>query len=270
MALGRTSFSVVMPSFNQAQYLEAAILSVLDQDGPKVELLVYDGGSTDGSVDILRKHERRIAYWQSQPDGGQAQAIRDGFARATGEVLSWLNSDDLLEPGALGSVSQAFAANPQVDIVYGDLLYVEADGRPAFECSVVLDKGILAWLGPSLNQPSTFWTRTAYQRAGGVDPSFRYAMDLDLIARLMETGAQAVKLRQRLARFRLHPQQKTQQIHSVGLAEVQRIQARLRGPVANENVEKVRQRLRRFLLDPRAEWSAHRHRLYLWKSRSGR
>jgi len=260
-------FSVVMPSFNQARYLEEAILSVLDQGGPPVELLVYDGGSTDGSVDILRKHERRIAYWQSQPDGGQAQAIRDGFTRAKGEVLSWLNSDDLLEPGALRAVSQAFDGSSRAGIVYGDLLYVEADGRPAFECSVVIDKEVLAWLGPSLNQPATFWTRAAYDRAGGVDPSFRYAMDLDLIARLLETGAEPIKLQRRLARFRLHPQQKTQQIHSVGLSEVQRIQARLRRPVLNANAEKVRQRVRRLLLDPRAEWSAHRHRLYLWQSR---
>lgn len=260
-------FSVVMPSFNQARYLEEAILSVLDQEGAQVELLVYDGGSTDGSAEILRKHERRIAYWQSQPDSGQAQAIRDGFARATGDVLSWLNSDDMLERGALRAVSQALEANRNAGIVYGDLLYVEADGRPAFECSVVVDRDVLAWLGPSLNQPSTFWTRTAYDRAGGVDPTFRYAMDLDLIARLIETGAAPVKVRQTLARFRLHPQQKTQQIHAVGLSEVERIQARLRRPVASAPLEKARQRVRRMLLDPRAEWSAHRHRLYLWQSR---
>jgi glycosyltransferase involved in cell wall biosynthesis len=258
--------SVVMPSFNQARYLEAAILSVIDQDCAGVELLVYDGGSSDGSADIIRRHAARIAFWQSRPDGGQAHAIRDGFARASGDILCWLNSDDLFEPGALRAVSDAFTRHPEKDIVYGDLLYVEEDGRPAFECRVILDAEILAWLGPSLNQPSTFWTRRAYDRAGGIDSSFRYAMDLDLVVRMMTTGARPQRLDRRLARFRLHPEQKTHQIHSVGLSEVERIRARLRTQDAGR-WQPIRQRLRRLIIDPRAEWSAHRHRLYLWQTR---
>jgi glycosyltransferase involved in cell wall biosynthesis len=260
--------SVVMPSFNQAPYLEAAILSVLDQAPPGgVELLVLDGGSTDGSVEILRRYEGRLAFWRSGPDGGQAAAIREGLARATGDILCWLNSDDLLEPGALTEVVKAFEQHPEAGIVYGDLLYVESDGRPAFECSVLLEKGILTWLGPSLNQPSTFWRRAAYEQVGGVDPSFRYAMDLDLFVRMMEAGARPLQLKRRLARFRLHPQQKTQTVHSVGKEETERVLSRLRPPRTGRTTRIAQglfQRLRRLALDWRSEWSPQRHRLWLW------
>jgi glycosyltransferase involved in cell wall biosynthesis len=265
--VGPVRISVVMPSFNQADYLEAALLSVLEQDCPGVELLVYDGGSTDGSVGIIRRYADRVAYWQSGPDGGQAAAIRDGFLRAKGGILCWLNSDDLFEPGALRAVTEAFAKHADVDIVYGDLLYIESDGRPAFPSSVVLRTGILTWASPGLTQPSTFWTRDIYQRAGGVDPSFRYAMDFDLLMRMMQAGARPLQLRRRLARFRLHPLQKTQQLAPVGRAEVEKILARLRSPATPRAVRAVqwlRYRLQRLTIDWRAEWSPVRHRLWLW------
>jgi glycosyltransferase involved in cell wall biosynthesis len=263
----KVRISVVMPSFNQAQYLEAAILSVLEQDCPGVELLVYDGGSTDGSVDVIRRYAGRLAYWQSAPDGGQAAAIREGFSRATGEILCWLNSDDLFEPGALRAVADAFEQHPGKDIVYGDLLYIESDGSPAFQSSVVLKTGILTWASPGLTQPSTFWRRAIYDKAGGVDPAFRYAMDFDLLMRMMQAGARPLQLRRRLARFRLHPQQKTQQLAPVGRAEVEKILARLRSPGTPRAVRAVqwlRYRLQRLFIDWRAEWSPVRHRLWMW------
>jgi glycosyltransferase involved in cell wall biosynthesis len=260
--------SVVMPSFNQAAYLETAIRSVLDQECPGgLELLVYDGGSTDGSVEILRRYQSRLAFWRSGPDGGQAAAIREGLSLAKGDILCWLNSDDLLEPGSLAQVVKAFEQHPEADIVYGDLLYVESDGRPAFECSVLLEKGILTWLGPSVNQPSTFWRRELYERVGGVDPSFRYAMDFDLFVRMIEAGARPLQLKRRLARFRLHPQQKTQTVHAVGKEETDRVLSRLRPPGMPRAVriaQGLLQRLRRLAIDWRSEWSPQRHRLWLW------
>jgi glycosyltransferase involved in cell wall biosynthesis len=259
--------SVVMPSFNQARYLEPAIRSVLEQDCPGVELLVYDGGSTDGSVEVIERHADKLAYWQSRPDGGQAAAIRDGFARANGGILCWLNSDDLLEPGALRAVAEAFEKHPERDIVYGDLLYIESDGSPAFESSVVLRTGILTWASPGLTQPSTFWRRQIYDKAGGVDPSFRYAMDFDLLMRMMQAGARPLQLKRRLARFRLHPQQKTQTLAPVGRAEVEKVLARLRPPGTPRAVRAVqwlRFRLQRLVIDWRAEWSPVRHRLWMW------
>src|SRR6266849_8649816 len=113
--------SIVTPSYNQGGYLGQTIESVLSQDYPDLEYIVLDGGSRDGSVEIIRKVEPRLAYWRSSPDGGQTAALREGFERATGEVLGWLNSDDWLEPGALRTVGESFAAHPEVDIVHGDL-----------------------------------------------------------------------------------------------------------------------------------------------------
>lgn len=264
---GAVRLSVVMPSFNQAQYLEAAIRSVLDQDCEGVELLIFDGGSTDGSAEIVRRYQSQLGFCHIGPDGGQAAAIRAGFEKARGDLLCWLNSDDLFEAGALSQVVRAFDEHPEADIVYGDLLYVESDGRPVFQSSVVLETGILTWASPGLTQPSTFWRRSIYERAGGVDPSFRFAMDFDLLMRMMQAGARPLKLRQTLARFRLHEEQKTQKLEAVRQLEVERILSRLRPestPRPVRALQWLRHRLRRLAIDWRAEWSPVRHRLYLW------
>ena len=112
--------SIVVPSFQQARYLDEALVSVLEQDYPDLEVLVVDGGSTDGSVEIVRRHEGRLAWWVSEPDGGQVAALNKGFARATGEFLGWLNSDDVLAPGAVRTAVQLFEGDPDLLLVYGD------------------------------------------------------------------------------------------------------------------------------------------------------
>jgi len=112
--------SVVVPSFNQAKYLELTLRSILDQNYPDLELIVIDGGSKDESPEIIRKYEQHLKFWCSEPDGGQTQGIIKGFSHATGEVLCFLNSDDLFEPGALHEVGQYFSRHPNVDAVYGD------------------------------------------------------------------------------------------------------------------------------------------------------
>jgi glycosyltransferase involved in cell wall biosynthesis len=123
--------SIVVPSFHQARYLEATIRSALDQDYPALELLVIDGGSTDGSVEIIRQYAPRLAYWESGPDRGQCHAINKGLARARGEIVAWLNSDDLLLPGAVQAAVAALAACPEAALVYADGLWIdEAGGCP--------------------------------------------------------------------------------------------------------------------------------------------
>ncbi len=122
--------SVVTPSYNQGKYLEATVLSVLRQDYPNIEYRVLDGGSTDGSVDILKKYGSRLAYWCSQKDGGQAQAIANGFAQSTGDILCWLNSDDLFLPGALSAVAECFSAHPEIETVSGGAYVIDSQGRP--------------------------------------------------------------------------------------------------------------------------------------------
>ena len=133
--------SVVTPSFNQAPFLEETIQSVLSQGYPDLEYIVMDGGSTDGSAEIIGKYADRLTDWKSAKDGGQADAIRTGFARATGEILCWLNSDDTIAPGTLRRIGEFFAANPDVDLVYGDLNLVTAEGKRLYTARPLLRLG---------------------------------------------------------------------------------------------------------------------------------
>src|SRR5262245_9832375 len=112
--------SIVTPSFNQACFLEQCLLSVLDQRYPDLEFLVLDGGSTDGSVEIIRRYENRLTHWVSEPDGGQSAAINRGFCRATGDVVAWLNSDDYYLPGALERIADAYRKSPDASFYFGD------------------------------------------------------------------------------------------------------------------------------------------------------
>ena len=157
--------SVVVPSFNQAKYLELALRSILDQDYPELELIVIDGGSRDGSVDIIRKYEQHMKFWCSEPDGGQTQGIIKGFSHATGEILCFLNSDDLFEPGALQEVGEYFSRHPDVDAVYGDALWIDADGN-AIQPKKEIPFNRFIWLYTYNYVPgmSMFWRRTLYDR----------------------------------------------------------------------------------------------------------
>ena len=120
--------TIVTPSYNQAHFLEQTILSVIRQGYPNLEYIVIDGGSTDGSVDVLRKYEHAISYWISEPDQGPVDAINKGFRRATGSILAWLNADDLYQPGALEGVAAAFEADESADVVYGNTYWINRDG----------------------------------------------------------------------------------------------------------------------------------------------
>lgn len=121
--------SIVTPSYNQAQFLEETILSVLKQDYPNLEYIIMDGGSTDGSVDIIRKYEDKLAYWVSKPDKGQADAIYRGFEKSTGEILGWINSDDYYLPGAFNAVGRFFQLKPTTKFLVGNVLIVDSKGK---------------------------------------------------------------------------------------------------------------------------------------------
>ena len=177
--------TIVTPSFNQAPFLRAAVESVLAQDYPHVEYIVVDGGSSDGSVDILKEFAGRLS-WESGPDAGQADALAKGFARAKGAILGWLNADDVLFPGALSQAAAYFQANPEVALVYGDAVYLDAAGRPLMPCRHVrpFDLRRLRYWSDYIVQPSAFFRRTAYEEAGGIDRSLHWSMDYDLWLKL--------------------------------------------------------------------------------------
>ncbi len=211
--------SIITPSFNQGRYIEETIRSVVEQNYPRIEYIVMDGGSTDETVSVIRRYEEHIAYWVSEPDRGQADALKRGFARATGDILTWVNSDDALVPGALAAVASAFATG-QADIVAGivnvwqgsTLAYRHRTGCPPgplnVEWIVDLER---EWLtGRFFYQPEVFFSRAIYERAGGtIDDTLHYSMDYDLWLRCARAGARILPIDVELANFRLHPDQKT-------------------------------------------------------------
>lgn len=209
------SFTIVTPSYNHAEFLEQTIRSVLGQNYAPLEYIVMDGGSTDGSIDVIERYSSLLTHWQSGQDGGQAAAIQVGFARATGDILGWLNSDDVLLPGALAKVARFFERNPAVETVTGGGYYIDAAGWPAYHKRVNFTLGVRAThdrfrhyrAQESIFQPATFWRRTAYEAVGGIDPSFQFMMDFDLFARLARRQRFAV-LPEFLACFRLHGENK--------------------------------------------------------------
>jgi glycosyltransferase involved in cell wall biosynthesis len=196
-----------MPSLNQARYLEAAIQSVLTQDYPNLEYIVRDGGSTDGSVDILRRYESRLAQLAVEPDGGPAEAINRGLAAATGDVLAWLNADDLYLPGALRAVAAAFTNRPEARLVYGEGWYIDEAGERLEPCRFVrrrFDCRYLVNRDPIL-QPAAFWRRSLWAEVGPLDISLRWVFDWEWFIRAYgQTTFHYLPLE--LACYRIQPQ----------------------------------------------------------------
>ena len=247
--------SIVTPSYNQGDYLEETIRSVLDQGYPRLEYIVMDGGSTDGSVDIIRKYADRIAHWESGRDAGQADALRRGFAMATGEVFAWLNSDDSLGPGALAVVGGFFASHPEMELVYGNLNFIDAEGKRIFTAYPVLDLRNLIYENHFVPQQAMFWRRGLYEGAGGVDPTLRFAMDFDLTLRFLREGARVAKIDRVLGNFRIHPEAKSSTIRDVMWQEVNatitRLFPRLEDGYASRLLKKYLYRGMRYFKEPR-------------------
>jgi glycosyltransferase involved in cell wall biosynthesis len=217
--------SIVTCSYQQSATLEQTMRSVLEQDLP-VEYVVIDGASTDGSVDIIRRYERALAYWVSEPDGGQTQALAKGFRYCRGDILGWLCSDDLLLPGALRRVAEYFSKHPEVGAVYGDALWIDEAGnflRPKREMD--FSRFVLLHDHNYIPQPSMFWRRSLYEAVGGLDERFDLAMDADLWERF-STRTQIAHLPAYLSCMRFYPQQKTRARRADALREDALIRAR--------------------------------------------
>ena len=183
-----TIVSIITPSYNQAKYLEQTILSVLNQDHPRIEYIVMDGASTDGSVEIIKKYAGSLAHWESVKDKGQADAINKGFAHATGEIIAWLNSDDYYLPGTISAVVKVFEENPDVVLVYGNMLAVDENGSmfntQTYKQLTLRDLLCFHIIG----QPAVFMRRSALQKTGGLDPSFHFLLDHLLWIQIAKQG----------------------------------------------------------------------------------
>jgi GT2 family glycosyltransferase len=225
------AISVVVPSYNQAGWVGQTVESLLEQEYPALEVIVQDGGSSDETMQVLSAYEDRLAFVESAPDGGQADAVNKGFSHAHGEIMAWLNSDDILLPGALPYVASHFAAHPEVDVVYGHRVLIDEEGREIGRWAMPAhDDEILSW-ADYIPQETMFWRREIWERAGGrVDDSFRFALDWDLLLRFRDAGATFERLPRYIGAFRIHASQKSSaQVSTVGRGEMDRLRHRVHG-----------------------------------------
>jgi glycosyltransferase involved in cell wall biosynthesis len=198
--------SIITPSFNQGHYIEETILSIIGQGYANLEYIIIDGGSTDDTVAVIKKYEHQITYWVSEKDKGQSDAINKGLKMATGDIVAWLNSDDVYEPGVLQAVADAFAANPKVGIVYGDVESFFPDGRTELWTNNFVPADFFRRV--SIHQPAVFWKRSLHETYGYIDESFYYLMDYDFWARIF-FNVPSQRINKTLSRFRVHDSAKT-------------------------------------------------------------
>jgi glycosyltransferase involved in cell wall biosynthesis len=220
------SISIVTCSYQQGRFLDATIRSVLNQQYSSLEYIVIDGGSKDESPAIIASNAPSLSYWVSEKDNGQTDALKKGFARATGEIQGWLCSDDILLPGALQVVGEFFRDNPNVGAVYGDALWIDADGKPLrAKREMGFNQFVFLHDHNYIPQPSMFWRKSLYDAVGGLDESFNLAMDSDLWARFSEK-TNIAHLPQYLSCMRFYPEQKTRSMKPAGRLEDLKIRTR--------------------------------------------
>ena len=235
--------SVVTPSYNQGRFIEETIRSVLLQGYPDLEYIIVDGGSTDGTLEIIRKYEPWMAWWVSEPDSGQTDAINKGLGRATGAVLAYLNSDDLYTPGALGKVARALA-RPDVHWVSGRCLFFGPGARGRSDWPKEPWQSRWRWFVRNcLFQPSTFWSREVAERVGPFSTEFQLLMDYEYWLRMVAAGCRLEWVDSVLSLYRLHPASKTMTYEDEYLAEAVRVRARHLGALSERERERVRRAL---------------------------
>ena len=259
-----TLVSIITPSFNQANYLEQTLRSVLEQDYARIEYIVIDGGSTDGSVEIIRKYKDRFAYWVSEKDNGQAEAINKGLVRAKGEIVAWLNSDDYYLPNTISEVVKAFEENPDILMVYGDVLAVDEQGQTinVLKYRQLSFEDLICF--QIVGQPSVFFRRAALEKVGLLDASLHFLLDHHLWLRIAQQG-KILHVPQTWSAARYHAEAKNRAKAAEFGREAFRILDWVKSqPGLTETVSRVERRARasahrvdaRYLLDGGEPWPA--------------
>ncbi len=225
--------SIITPSFNQAQFLERTIRSVLDQGYPNLEYMVIDGGSTDGSVEIIQKYADRLAYWVSEPDRGQPHAINKGLRRATGEWVGWQNSDDIFYPRVFESLAREASMAPHADLIIGNMNLIDKNDKLLRDLKYVRPtyRSLLAE-GMMLTNQAAFWRRRMHDEIGYLDESLECGFDYEWFLRLLQ-GRRALHVNEIWGGLRLHEDTKTSNMQEVFDAEYQGLlQGRQASPLA--------------------------------------
>lgn len=203
--------SIVTPSYNQGKFLEQTILSVIGQNYPNLEYIIIDGGSTDNSVEIIKKYERYITYWVSEPDKGQSHAINKGFKQATGDILAWLNSDDMYIPGILNRLSDSFMGVNK-SIFIGECIHFKEDGDSLVSYGSSVTKAIKCEdlsVYDFIIQPSTFWTRETWDIVGILREDLHYAFDWEWYLRALRNNVPFIFLNTAISLYRIHDKHKS-------------------------------------------------------------
>lgn len=197
--------SIITPSYNQDKFIEETILSIINQNYPNLEYIIIDGGSTDNSVEIIKKYEKYLAYWISEKDSGQSEAINKGFERATGDIVCWLNSDDILMPNALKKIKEYFEKHKDVDFVSGDLVKIN-ENSIIYSCFFTLKQK--KWYAKHgiyyVDQPSMFWKRKIFETTGLLKKDYHAAMDKELLIRIFINNFKFGHVGKILSGFRMH------------------------------------------------------------------
>lgn len=203
--------SVITPSYNQGKFLERTIQSILNQNYPNLEYIICDGGSTDESIDIIKKYSDKITWWCSEPDGGQTYAINKGMRKATGDIVCWINSDDVLLPNALQHVGKFFSANPNIDFIMGIVLEIDKNDFIIKMTHTILNKNLAQHGCYNINQQGMFWKRSLFNTIGYLQDDFHACMDAEFVIRLLENNIPIKVLNHPLGAIRIHNDTKTAQ-----------------------------------------------------------
>jgi glycosyltransferase involved in cell wall biosynthesis len=235
------SIAIATPTLNYGKYLAATIDSVLTQNYPSLKYVIRDGGSSDNSVDVLRSYGSRLE-WRSEQDGGQSQAINRALATCECDVMAYLNSDDMLLPGALGYVARLFETRPDIDIVYGHRIFVDRSGLEVGRAVLPRHDAKALYWADYIPQETMFWRRRVWDAIGPFDESFKYALDWDFILRAQHAGFRFLRVPRFIACFRVHDKQITAVNYDQGREEMQRLRARYLGyePSHREVIENLR------------------------------